>query len=328
MSDPVANVDIEDVLSSIRRLVSNGSEKDGGTSRTKPEDERLVLTPSQRVDESDPAPADECVPTEGATVGAVGVTEAHPPEIDPAPVPGSDRGGDGPADIAGKEHGEEQGDEHGDAETGAGPSPETEDEATLVPLSPELPDVEGDAGPDTPGPVGSKSARGTGAADQTGSDAEIDAGDAEEDPALEGIAAMFARHESAAPSAWEPDGDDEDAFADGASSPALDWRDLDATVEADGDAPDMAGTDHGGGRGTDDQRRAPLRDQDAGAHPDQENAFAVDDEAVLDEAALRDLVAEIVREELMGTLGERITRNVRKLVRREIHRALNSQDFD
>ena len=52
------------------------------------------------------------------------------------------------------------------------------------------------------------------------------------------------------------------------------------------------------------------------------------DDAVLDEEALRDLVAEIVRQELQGALGERITRNVRKLVRREIHRALTSQDFD
>jgi len=52
------------------------------------------------------------------------------------------------------------------------------------------------------------------------------------------------------------------------------------------------------------------------------------DEDVLDEDALRDLVADIVREELQGALGERITRNVRKLVRREIHRALAAQDLD
>lgn len=48
----------------------------------------------------------------------------------------------------------------------------------------------------------------------------------------------------------------------------------------------------------------------------------------LDEAALRDLVAGIVREELQGALGERITRNVRKLVRAEIARALASRQFD
>lgn len=43
---------------------------------------------------------------------------------------------------------------------------------------------------------------------------------------------------------------------------------------------------------------------------------------------LRDLVAEIVRAELQGALGERITRNVRKLVRREIMRALSIREFE
>ena len=51
------------------------------------------------------------------------------------------------------------------------------------------------------------------------------------------------------------------------------------------------------------------------------------DETVMDEESLRELVADIVREELQGALGERITRNVRKLVRREIHRALAVQDL-
>ncbi|MGR3466367.1 MAG: hypothetical protein ACU0CI_00690 [Shimia sp.] len=50
-------------------------------------------------------------------------------------------------------------------------------------------------------------------------------------------------------------------------------------------------------------------------------------EPLPDEGSLRDLVAEIVREELQGELGERITRNVRKLVRREIHRAMASKDL-
>jgi hypothetical protein len=51
------------------------------------------------------------------------------------------------------------------------------------------------------------------------------------------------------------------------------------------------------------------------------------DEAVLDEEALREMVAELVREELQGVLGERITRNVRRLVRREIERALALRDM-
>ena len=48
----------------------------------------------------------------------------------------------------------------------------------------------------------------------------------------------------------------------------------------------------------------------------------------LDEDMLRDLVGDIVRQELQGALGERITRNVRKLVRREIHRMLISQEME
>ncbi|MEM7709223.1 MAG: hypothetical protein AAF264_00385 [Pseudomonadota bacterium] len=50
--------------------------------------------------------------------------------------------------------------------------------------------------------------------------------------------------------------------------------------------------------------------------------------APVDEAALRALVADVVREELAGELGERITRNVRKLVRRELRRMLTSDGLD
>jgi hypothetical protein len=38
-------------------------------------------------------------------------------------------------------------------------------------------------------------------------------------------------------------------------------------------------------------------------------------------------VAQLIREELQGELGTRITRNVRKLVRREIQRALAARDL-
>ena len=52
------------------------------------------------------------------------------------------------------------------------------------------------------------------------------------------------------------------------------------------------------------------------------------DETVVDEETLRAIVAEVLREELQGALGERITRNVRKLVRREINQALATREFD
>lgn len=60
----------------------------------------------------------------------------------------------------------------------------------------------------------------------------------------------------------------------------------------------------------------------------EEPVDSEDETALLDEMALRDLVAEIVREELQGGLGERITRNVRKLVRAEIQRAFAARDLD
>ena len=49
---------------------------------------------------------------------------------------------------------------------------------------------------------------------------------------------------------------------------------------------------------------------------------------VMDEAELHDLVREIVRQELQGSLGERITRNVRKQVRAEVNRALAARALD
>jgi hypothetical protein len=48
----------------------------------------------------------------------------------------------------------------------------------------------------------------------------------------------------------------------------------------------------------------------------------------MEEEILRELVRDIIREELQGALGERITRNVRKLVRAEIARAAALRDFE
>ena len=52
------------------------------------------------------------------------------------------------------------------------------------------------------------------------------------------------------------------------------------------------------------------------------------DTSRLDEETLRRIVAEVVREELQGALGERITRNIRKLVRREIRLVLAADEID
>lgn len=82
-----------------------------------------------------------------------------------------------------------------------------------------------------------------------------------------------------------------------------------------------------------DARPLVLSDDQFDAEPDDmagEIAAGDASDAIpmIDEAVLRDMVSEIVRQELQGVLGERITRNVRKLVRREIHRVMMTQDFD
>ncbi len=50
--------------------------------------------------------------------------------------------------------------------------------------------------------------------------------------------------------------------------------------------------------------------------------------AIPEGADLRGLVAEIVREELRGALGERITRNVRRMVRQEIETELAARALE
>jgi hypothetical protein len=47
-----------------------------------------------------------------------------------------------------------------------------------------------------------------------------------------------------------------------------------------------------------------------------------------DAAALRALIAEVVREELRGSFGEGISRNLRRMVRAEIARALAAAELE
>jgi len=51
------------------------------------------------------------------------------------------------------------------------------------------------------------------------------------------------------------------------------------------------------------------------------------DEDLLDEHMLRAIVSDVLNEELRGQLGERMTRNIRRLVRREVQRALSMRDL-
>ena len=63
------------------------------------------------------------------------------------------------------------------------------------------------------------------------------------------------------------------------------------------------------------------------AEPETEAQGGNSDDAFTDND-LRPLISGIIRDELQGELGERITRNVRKLVRQEIHRALSVRELE
>lgn len=111
---------------------------------------------------------------------------------------------------------------------------------------------------------------------------------------------------------WEPDDIGRDAYA-GTRLPAMEWPenvDLDATGEP------LAVS-----------KTAPVPSTTADSAAEEALEVALE-EQVIDEETLRALVGEIVRAELQGALGERITRNVRKLVRREIHRVLIAQRLE
>jgi hypothetical protein len=75
-------------------------------------------------------------------------------------------------------------------------------------------------------------------------------------------------------------------------------------------------------------RHAPRGEAAGGSEPADAAAIAPSDAPAIDDEQLRALIAVLLREELQGPLGERITRNIRKLVRREIERALAVRDFE
>ncbi|MFC3615653.1 hypothetical protein ACFORG_18010 [Lutimaribacter marinistellae] len=279
MSDPVTKSEIEDVLSSIRRLVSEETRSEPrGKARPEPvKHDRLVLTPALRVGETE----EDAEPEE---------PERNP--IDPE-APWSDPEAtlyEAAHVIAGEARLEAQ-----------------SDESEPMMLRPE------DVVPDTAG------------VEVSLSDEEDQA--ASPDVEFESLSARFEALETAisetADDEWEPDGSDEDVY--GGSVEEIEWEDHDPEVTAD------VSFDEKTAATPPVEEPAPSKDAvltDAEDEDvDDQGAFSLD-EAVMDEEMLRELVADIVRQELQGALGERITRNVRKLVRREIHRALTAQEFD
>lgn len=324
MSEPVKTAEIEDVLSSIRRLVSDDHREAAPRANDPPDSapERLVLTealrvadPETRSDEIEEAkqakiepfllqpapsvPVEEGLSSESAEQDVLRDQAEDQDEI-------SDRANDRPQDHLTTDE--------------AAPARAGVDELTAAPSYLEAQDPQLTSGgvnldapwldPDTTLYEAAEFAtvRTSGAEDQVAQDVR---------PLGEKIAALeevIARTEDQ----WEPDGTGLDDYA-GTEVEGLDWEETEEDVQDDIDV---------------------LNEDDVTIHAeriveeslDELATEAVEDEAfaeaTLDEDALRALVADIVREELQGVLGERITRNVRKLVRREIQRALAVKDLE
>lgn len=369
MSDPVTNAEVEDVLSSIRRLVSQDKRPVGRSVSDAPRKDKLVLTPSLRV--SNDAPLVDAYKTQSAK---------HTPLEDAT---------DEDATASGAQLRGADAVEHATtSDAGAAPHDETDDrfddvmsvladEDDFDPTADDLPeDSAEDSGRDF-AEGGDADAQQPTASDATDADVgdrltpsdppqsarqdrpdmlKLGTSELVEDaaPAPDRLSAKIAALESAIsriPGNWEPDGPGEDDYS-GSQAPAMAWEDdveLDATGTPVNDAsPDTASNTDGSPyisaavTPEPDTRLYFEDDSDHESRQPNENDFAPEDvdeaaetqaiglgaDEYLDEEMLRDLVADIVRSELQGALGERITRNVRKLVRREIHRALTAQDLE
>ncbi len=290
MSEAVTNAEIEDVLSSIRRLVSENAPTEGQSAVVDNTVEKLVLTPAFRVHEAEPVnePVTLDVRKDHSQQDAGDIAEAEQVIVAEAPV------------------------------------------ILDAPIDPEAAAVRDDTVPGDPArgdiepadtDLGDIEPPMDAAAMAAAWEAECTASETLEDR----IAELEAAVEDTADD-WEPDGSEDEAetpqtvvfehaswtapAAEAVEEAMVEEVMVDEVAE---DAPFV-----------ETMPEEPLDEAPEAAIFDDDDS----EEAVIDEDALRELVARLVREELQGTVGERITRNVRRLVRREIQRALTLKDFE
>jgi hypothetical protein len=292
MADSASPPDIEDVLSSIRRLVSHdGGRKaadEGASAEAEEPKSKLVLTPALRVE------------SDGDVVDAPEIADAPHvllPDGEAADLMSPDVPLAFTSARAAKDKAE-----------GVEPALVLEDPVDL---------------PDEAEAIGEQDQAETVAAEEQSTTDEADvAEDAPDDNAPtshETLTAKIAALEEVIgrePDQWEPESEGLGENA-GTDVDALPWEDHVDDPVAEDDVAVAA---------PDPEEVAQDAEVDENADADLDLSDMGD--TILDEAMLRDLISTIVREELQGALGERITRNVRKLVRREIHRAISAQDFN
>lgn len=332
MSDPVTNAEIEDVLSSIRRLVSENvlpqpAAKAAETQRdqdlspkpafgTVRAADKLVLTPDFRVHETGEAkdePCSEPVPLETSELlengeelsGAVSVDPAQDPQSEHHDAtdtdPWQDLKDDVSEHLASSEHEEPDANVHHDqAPREAIPEAHEPLQLNASEQEPEAPNMASTAWPadisasfeegDEETHLEDRVAELEAAVSDSSVEFEPDLGDTVEDL---GPGIFLRQRAERAPKAgddtWEKVEADVSDFVDAARA-------------VDGNAVDT--------------------------EADEEDFKLGEDDTLIDEDMLRDLVVRLVREELQGAVGEKITRNVRRLVRREVERALTLKSLE
>jgi hypothetical protein len=323
MSEMVKNSDVEDVLFSIRRLVSDNPEAKPAPSPSATGDakaEALFLTSSLRV--NDPATEPEQVDLEDMTTDLSHFRDAVSREdTEVAEMPSleeffADKSDDqSPRRLHLSEVVKDDATAAQDASEQMAPVKETyfEDEDTGDLVSRKWtddPDVETLSDFATPGDT-----FGTPVQDEV--EPVVEASETIAEDWMEDVAVDEAKLHEASKEATSDDFEDEIGLEIATENAVSDEDDLLAETEAKDDTPEP-----------DVSTVEDVNDNSDDANLGAADGLANFDENILDEDALRDMVTEIVREELSGALGERITRNVRKLVRREIHRALMAREFD
>lgn len=284
MSEAVNSREIEDVLSSIRRLVSDDLQPAAGTGpaagRAQDGADKLLLTPALRVVSSDASGHGAGAPALDAVLASVSAAvdqqsedwESETGDLAPVAVEmpaaaSADLAADGAGDLAPMAV---------DVVEGDWEDHRIDAYAEPVPLRRPVPEAAEVAAPEAETPAAAAA-----------------------DPDLPG----WAQSEGAEDAETPPTA----AWAAGTIEPDQAWADA---AEA-----------------------AVLQELASAGEPSQidtaEDSLIETEAAELpfDEAVLREIVRDVLREELQGPLGERITRNIRKLVRAEIARSLAAEDL-
>ena len=299
MSDPVSNAEVEDVLSSIRRLVSE--EKRTPSADAPEASDRLVLTPALRVADDTPVSDETEEHIDHHEHGDAATDNFETGEGEAAT---SENHEDHAEHMVAQHETDDAGDDHSSDDTYEEHSDEThEPEQVEAEAAQDNTDTQHEQNDDTVVDLEAVEwpAQNMASIHDAFEDLQTDEPAAEprneENAEAASLSAKIEALETVigkTDDQWEPD-DTGDSDYSGTEAPAMAWEETEVAEE-------------------------PVAQNDA-------DIFGAGDD-FLDEDALRDLVSDIVREELQGALGERITRNVRKLVRREIHRALAAQELE